>query len=104
MQIGNYPNKEKSLSIAEQIEIIQRIPEIEKTAEIYVSNYLMPADLAGDAVHLAYTSVYKIDFLVTWNCNHLANANKKMHIRQINTKLGLFIPEIITPLELFQED
>jgi len=64
----------------------------------------MPKDLKGDAVHLAYTSVYKIDFLLTWNCKHLANANKKPHIRKINTNLGLFIPEIITPLELFQEE
>lgn len=48
-------------------------------------------------------SVYKIDFLMTWNCKHLANANKKLHIRKLNTKLGLFVPDIITPLELFEE-
>ncbi len=63
----------------------------------------MPLKLEGDAFHLAYASVYKIDFLLTWNCNHLANANKKQHIRVINTKLGLSTPEIITPLELFEE-
>jgi hypothetical protein len=64
----------------------------------------MPDDLRGDAIHLAYASVYKIDFLMTWNCKHLANANKRLHIRKINTKLGLFIPDIITPLELFKEE
>ncbi|MGR3218700.1 MAG: type II toxin-antitoxin system VapC family toxin, partial [Candidatus Anammoxibacter sp.] len=57
----------------------------------------------GDAVHLAFASYFKIDFLLTWNCNHLANANKKQHIRILNTKLNLNIPEIITPLELFPE-
>jgi hypothetical protein len=35
---------------------------------------------------------------------HLANANKRNHIRFLNTKLGLFIPGIITPLELFEEE
>ena len=64
----------------------------------------MPKDFLGDAIHLSYASSYKIDFLLTWNCRHLANANKRQHIRVINTKLGLFIPEIITPLELFLED
>ncbi len=46
---------------------------------------------------------YKMDFLMTWNCNHLANANKRPHIRVINTRLGLYTPEIVTPLELFTE-
>lgn len=32
-------------------------------ADIYIKNYLMPDDLEGDAIHLAYASVYKIDFL-----------------------------------------
>lgn len=101
---GNYPNKEKAIRLAEQVEVLQRTTEVEEVAEIYMKNSLMPNDLRGDAIHLAYASVYKIDFLLTWNCKHLANANKKTHIRKINTKLGLFIPEIITPLELFKEE
>ncbi len=63
----------------------------------------MPQDQKGDAIHLAYAPFYKIDFLLTWNCNHLANANKKRHIKIINARLDLFTPEIITPLELFTE-
>lgn len=63
----------------------------------------MPRISTGDGLHLAYASLYKIDFLLTWNCNHLANANKKHHIRVINTRLGLFVPEITTPMELFTE-
>lgn len=98
---GNYPRKEKAAQMAESIEVLSRIDEVEEIAEIYIENSLMPKDLKGDAVHLAYASVYKIDFLLTWNCKHLANANKKVHIRKLNTKLGLFIPDIITPLELF---
>ena len=66
-------------------------------------NYLMPLVLRGDALHLAYASFHKIDFLLTWNCNHLANANKRRHIRIINAGLNLATPEIITPLELFSE-
>ncbi|MFH0775758.1 MAG: PIN domain-containing protein [bacterium] len=104
LQEGNYPYKEEAERLAETIELLPRIKEIEEIAEIYVKNFVMPKDLEGDAIHLAYASVYKIDFLLTWNCRHLANANKRRHVRQINTKLGLFIPEIITPLELFEEE
>ena len=78
--------------------------EVRSIARIYIENLLMPRKFEGDVFHLAYASLYKMDFLLTWNCNHLANANKKLHIRIINTNLGLTVPEITTPLELVEED
>ena len=53
---------------------------------------------------LALASHHKCDFLVTWNCRHLANANKFGHIRRVNTMLGLFVPALVTPLELIGDD
>jgi hypothetical protein len=61
----------------------------------------MPANPTGDALHLALAYYHKCDFLVTWNCEHLANANKFGHIRRVNTMLGLFVPSLVTPMELF---
>jgi len=78
--------------------------DLEHIVEFYVENYVMPKSLVGDALHLAYASYYDMQYLLTWNCNHLANANKKRHIRVINGRLGLPTPEIITPLELFAEE
>ncbi len=49
----------------------------------------MPNDPLGDALHLAIASYHKCDFLLTWNCRHLANANKFGHIRRVNVMLGL---------------
>ena len=103
LQAGSYPNKKEILNFTSQFEILNNNNEINKIAEIYIQNYLMPKDFEGDALHLAFTSFYKIDFLLTWHCNHLANTNKKQHIRIINSRLNLMIPEIITPLELFTE-
>ena len=54
----------------------------------------------GDALHLALASYHKCDFLLTWNVQHLANANKFAHIRRVNALLGLFTPALVTPLEL----
>jgi predicted nucleic acid-binding protein len=91
---------------AERLELMREIallPIVDVVADIvkvYVQNRLMPVDPGGDALHLAVASFHKCDFLVTWNCLHLANANKFGHIRRINTMLGLFIPTIITPLEM----
>jgi predicted nucleic acid-binding protein len=100
---GDYPNKEKLIQLISEIQVLSPDPRVFEVAQVYLDNYLMPHSLTGDAVHLAYASYYKLDFLLTWNCNHLANANKKQHIRIINTRMGLPTPEIITPLELFTE-
>jgi predicted nucleic acid-binding protein len=100
---GNYPKKIEILEFVNKLEKLEPNPEIRNIIKVYIQNTLMPKDEMGDALHLAYASFYKIDFLLTWNCNHLANANKKQHIRILNSRMNLFVPEIITPLELFTE-
>jgi hypothetical protein len=86
-----------------KFEVLSLNERITKITQEYVDNYVMPRVLEGDARHLAYASFYEMDFLLTWNCNHLANANKKQHIQVINKRLKLSTPEIVTPLTLFTE-
>jgi predicted nucleic acid-binding protein len=91
---------------AERLELLSNVPVLPiepAIAEIvlaYVRHKVMPADPTGDALHLAVASFHNCDFLVTWNCAHLANANKFGHIRRVNAMLGLFVPSLVTPLEL----
>jgi hypothetical protein len=72
---------------------------VREIVSTYFKHKLMPADPPFDAFHLALASLYKCDFLLTWNCLHLANANKYGHIRRVNTMLGLYVPTLTTPLE-----
>ena len=88
------------------LEPIRLVPVEEAIIEIvqtYLERELMPRDPTGDALHLALASYHKCDMLLTWNCRHLANANKFPHIRRINTMLGLYVPALVTPLELLGE-
>jgi predicted nucleic acid-binding protein len=78
---GDYPNKDKLMACVVEIHVLLPDERVFEIAQVYLDNYLMPRSLTGDAIHLAYASYYKMDFLLTWNCNHLANANKKQHIR-----------------------
>jgi len=64
----------------------------------------MPNDPKGDALHLAIACYHKIDFLLTWNCKHIANANKIEHIRRINFQIGLTNPILTTPLNYLKEE
>ena len=101
---GDYPTKEDALSLVTKIAVLPIDDEIWEIVETYINHSLMPAVPAGDALHLAIASYHKCDFLLTWNCQHLANANKFQHIRIINGMLGLHVPNLITPLELLAEE
>jgi len=74
LQRGNYPQKEKVIRLVKGVSILPIVSEIEDIVGDYLRNYLMPKTDMGDAFHLAYASFYKIDYLLTWNCNHLANS------------------------------
>ena len=97
---GDHPVKEKAVELIQELEVLEITPEIGEIVEAYIRNKVMPKDPVGDAMHLALASFYKCDFLLTWNCRHLANANKIGHIRRINSILGLYVPELVMPIEL----
>ena len=61
----------------------------------------MPKQPIADALHLALTSHYKLDYLLTWNCRHLANANKIRPLENLNQGMGLPVPILATPQMLY---
>jgi predicted nucleic acid-binding protein len=96
----DHPSKQATLELISKLPILPIHEEIEEIVEEYVTHYIMPNDPKGDALHLALASYHRCHFLLTWNCAHLANANKFEHIRHINTMLGLYVPILTTPYEL----
>ena len=97
---GGAYHKEAALKMALTVPVIPGGGELPGIVQSYLDHKLMPRETTGDALHLALASFHKCDYLVTWNCRHLANANKFGHIREINRQLGLRTPELVTPLEL----
>jgi predicted nucleic acid-binding protein len=97
---GSPERSTQRLDLVRNLPLLRVEPAIAEIVRTYVAHKVMPADPAGDALHLALASYHKCDFLVTWNCVHLANANKFGHIRRVNAILGLFVPALVTPLEL----
>ncbi|MCC7309588.1 MAG: type II toxin-antitoxin system VapC family toxin [Acidobacteria bacterium] len=100
LERGNFPNKHEALESINSIPLLPTPDEIFEIVETYIRHKMMPSDPHGDAMHLAFASYFKCDFLLTWNCKHLANAKKFGHIRKINGMLGLYVPMLVTPMEL----
>ena len=97
---GDYPSKTETLQLVRTLPLLPLEPPVRDIAKAYIVHEIMPRDVAGDALHLAIASYNRCSFLLTWNCQHLANANKFQPIRRVNTLLNLPTPDIVTPVEL----
>ena len=63
----------------------------------------LPEKAQTDALHIAVAASTGMDYLLTWNCKHIANAKMQSGIRTICGALGFAAPEICTPEELLGE-
>lgn len=63
----------------------------------------MPAKARIDALHVATAAVHGMDYLLSWNCKHIANATLRSRIESICRMAGFEPPVICTPLELVAE-
>lgn len=79
---GDFPARDDCLRLIADLPLIPVEPAVVEIVRTYMARNVMPRDPAGDALHLAMASHHRCDFLVTWNCSHLANANKFDHIRR----------------------
>ncbi len=101
---GDWPGKADALRLVQPLSRLPVDEEIVAVAARYIAEHLMPAEMNGDALHLAVASVHEVDFLLTWNIRHLANPNKLDHLTVINRRMGLMTPQIVTPEHLWLED
>ena len=72
-------------------------------AEAICEEIRLPERALADAYHIAIPSVHGIDYLVTWNCKHIANAFMLRKIEQIVRAKGYIMPVVCTPEELMEE-
>ena len=103
LDTGSLPHRKDALRMAMALPAVTIDRRVARIVDAYIEHHVMPRNPLGDALHLALASYHKFDYLLTWNCEHLANANKAGHIRWINTVLGLYVPKLITPLQLIGE-
>jgi len=93
----SFPGQADALRLLDGLPVLPMTDEVVGVAQAYVDHLVMPRGHLGDSFHLAFASVYEMDYLLTWNCRHLANPRKVSHIAEINRRLGLLTPIILTP-------
>ena len=69
-------------------------------AEQFLERSNLPAKADIDAVHIAPATVHGMDYLLTWNCKHIANAQIQGKLAEISLDFGYELPILCTPYEL----
>jgi hypothetical protein len=92
---------------AERLQSLEGIPllpsldvEIGEIAAEIMSKAILPSKATVDALHIAVVAHHRIEYLLTWNCRHIANARILPRVHSILNDRGIPIPIICTPEEL----
>ena len=90
----------------ERLELLDRIPlldvsdpRIDPIADALLAGRLLPDKARSDAEHVATATVHGVDYLLTWNCKHIANAETLPRVYRLLTDMGYSPPLIVTPEE-----
>ena len=95
--------QERLESLAD-IPLLQLGPDIDAIASEIMSRAILPAKAQVDALHLATVAHHRIDYLLTWNCTHIANARILPRIHRVLAEMNCFIPIICTPEEMLDDE
>jgi hypothetical protein len=79
--------------------------DIAYLGESYIKNGIIPQKKTADSLHIAYSTIFQMDILLSWNFQHLANVNKEQKIIILNKTLGYNYPfRMANPLEVYFEE
>ncbi len=95
------PEKAKArLAFLRDIPYLEITPKVIEIASEIVERQIIPLKAAEDAVHIAIASVHEVEYLVTWNCKHLANPRNWRRISDCLASFGYRASVICTPEDL----
>ena len=87
-----------ALEMLRGLRLLELDAEARGLAQILVREKVMPGPaVSGDAIHIAAATVHRMDYVLTWNVQHMANPNKRTHFATLCLRLGLMPPQIVTP-------
>lgn len=92
----------RRLAALEEVAILEVTEDAVKVAETLLEEHALPRKAALDALHIAVAVVMGMDYVLTWNCTHIANATIRPKIEDACRKLGYEPPVICTPEELME--
>ena len=100
IRVGDSEAIERRLDKVEGLPVLGINDDVRSLVRIYAEELGLRGRAQADLPHFAFAVAYEMDFLVTWNCAHIANGTIIRRLLDINTRLHRPTPLIVTPEEL----
>lgn len=104
IRVGDPDVVSRRLAIIEGLPIVEINDGVQELVSIYDQRLGLTGRARADLPHIAFAVAYAMDYLVTWNCAHIANGAVIRRLVDINSELHHHTPIIVTPEELFEPE
>ena len=101
--VGDPRESAKRMKVIDDLQFLDLTEDSEMLTEAILSTGALPKQADRDAAHIAVATAHEMDYLLTWNCRHLANAQIMRRISALCEEAGFRMPLICTPEELMGE-
>jgi predicted nucleic acid-binding protein len=93
----------RRLAAIANLPLLQLSDNVRFLAMALIDSHAFPQKAKADAYHVALAAVNGVEYLLTWNCTHIANAHNRTKIEATCRSLGYEPPIICTPMELMED-
>jgi predicted nucleic acid-binding protein len=100
VMLGDAEMAAKRLEVLQGFPLLELSDAVQDLAAQFLSRSNLPPKAAADAVHIATATVHGMDYLLTWNCKHIANAQIQKKLAEVCLDFEYELPTICTPYEL----
>ena len=100
---GDENEIQKRLKIIDELKLLELTKEVNELTKTILKSGVIPPKAVRDAAHIAVATFHEVDYLLTWNCTHIANAHILKRIEKICILSGFQMPTICTPENLLED-
>ncbi|MDA1250220.1 MAG: type II toxin-antitoxin system VapC family toxin [Planctomycetota bacterium] len=104
VSMGDKSEIKKRLGLVRPLEVLAASTDAEELTQAIMDAGVLPEKAVRDAAHIAVAAVHGVEYLLTWNCKHLANAQISRRVQVVCNAQGFRMPLICTPEELLEEN
>jgi hypothetical protein len=102
LRAGDPEAVERRLQFIEDLPVLRLNDDVRALTRHYGETLGLAGRARADIPHLAYAVSYQVDYLVTWNCSHIANGEMIRRLFRANVELKRPTPLIVTPEEILE--
>lgn len=100
LENGRFRSQKKAIAGVKRVAFLPLCKPVLDYTEILLQRQVVPAGEYGDALHLAFATIYNIDYFLTWNQRHLASTATREKLARLDKETGRRSPLIVSPLEI----